>query len=436
MKESEGLRVEIEEDWEAARPVLDAAISELRELDRAAVCLRFYEKRTFSEVGDRLGLSENAARMRVNRALEKLQRALKSKGIRSTSMALGAGLAGQAALAAPLGLATVILKGVSISGAVSGGSLVGTIITIMNTSKIALVGSSLLATLAVGTVFYELERSEGAQRELDAIRGEVQGTGSLDAVLDDLRRRASELERQRARLSQEDELDPGEIGPHGFTVLELESSMAEWVGRVSNLVEFATVNEDLRIPEMEYLESSDWLEAVEDDKLETVADYRQMLARVRTKAKSKVTDVFNKAFKEYAKATGDAFPSSMHAFSEYIDKSLDPKILERYELGKLGDFMPRSRRSDRQVLYETKPVDEIWEDRYYVGPKVSAGRSSKPGSQVWMPIAKALKAFEEEVGRWPESAQELRPFVEGTLDEKHYEEIFYALTTSVEREAK
>ena len=46
---------------------------ELNEVERAAVVLRFFENRSHEEVGEALGLSETAARKRVDRALEKLR---------------------------------------------------------------------------------------------------------------------------------------------------------------------------------------------------------------------------------------------------------------------------------------------------------------------------------------------------------------------------
>src|SRR3954469_13148977 len=79
--------------WRQIRPVLDDALHELAEPDPAALVLRFFEDRKFSEVGSQLGMNENAARMRVDRALDKLQELLSRRGITSTRSALGAALA-------------------------------------------------------------------------------------------------------------------------------------------------------------------------------------------------------------------------------------------------------------------------------------------------------------------------------------------------------
>ena len=72
-------------DWDRLRPVLDAAIDELPETDRASVVLRFLDRRPFAEIGAALKVSEDAARMRTDRALDKLRSALARRGITSTA---------------------------------------------------------------------------------------------------------------------------------------------------------------------------------------------------------------------------------------------------------------------------------------------------------------------------------------------------------------
>ena len=54
-------------DWQKLRPVLDEVLSEIDERDRDAILLRFFDGRPFAEIGERLRLTENAARMRVER---------------------------------------------------------------------------------------------------------------------------------------------------------------------------------------------------------------------------------------------------------------------------------------------------------------------------------------------------------------------------------
>ena len=84
-------------------PILDEAINQLNEADRKAILFRFFEQASFRTVGEALGINEDAARMRVSRALEKLHLILRKRGFAGSGMALGTLLAGSAAMTAPLG---------------------------------------------------------------------------------------------------------------------------------------------------------------------------------------------------------------------------------------------------------------------------------------------------------------------------------------------
>src|SRR5687768_15521725 len=60
-----------ESSWEEVRPVLDAAMLVLCEKDRRAVALRYFEGRSFEEVGAAMGATREAAKQRVFRAIER-----------------------------------------------------------------------------------------------------------------------------------------------------------------------------------------------------------------------------------------------------------------------------------------------------------------------------------------------------------------------------
>jgi RNA polymerase sigma factor (sigma-70 family) len=90
--------------WDEIRPVLDEALAGLKAADRDAVLLRFFESDGYAEVGTKLRISEDAARMRVERALDQLRNRLARRGVTSTSVALATMLSTQAGIAAPAGL--------------------------------------------------------------------------------------------------------------------------------------------------------------------------------------------------------------------------------------------------------------------------------------------------------------------------------------------
>jgi len=83
------------------RPMLDDVMARLPALERSSVLLHFFGNKTHKEVGRTLGLSEEAARKRISRGLEKMRMVLQGRGVGvASSMALGAVLSAEAASAA------------------------------------------------------------------------------------------------------------------------------------------------------------------------------------------------------------------------------------------------------------------------------------------------------------------------------------------------
>ncbi|HVW19643.1 MAG TPA: sigma-70 family RNA polymerase sigma factor [Opitutaceae bacterium] len=80
-------------------PFLDEALDLMDQRDREAVLLHYFEGHTFAEVGAALSLSADAARMRVNRALDRLRAEFARRGVASSAAALAAALAVQSTLA-------------------------------------------------------------------------------------------------------------------------------------------------------------------------------------------------------------------------------------------------------------------------------------------------------------------------------------------------
>jgi RNA polymerase sigma factor (sigma-70 family) len=114
-------------NWEHLRPILDEVIQKLRREEREAVLLRYLEDLPFAEVGARLAVGEDAARMRVNRGIERIREILGKKGIRSTAGALAAVLSREAGLAAPVGLAEAVASAAITAKATAGLGIFGTL---------------------------------------------------------------------------------------------------------------------------------------------------------------------------------------------------------------------------------------------------------------------------------------------------------------------
>jgi uncharacterized protein (TIGR03435 family) len=141
--------------WPQISPMLDTAVAALRETDRRAILLRFYEGRNLREVGLALGASEAAAEKRVGRALEKLRKFFSKRGVTSTTAILAGAMSAHSVHAAPAGLAHSVALGAAANGAAAGGStltLVKSALKLMAWTKVkTAVTAGILVLLAAGT---------------------------------------------------------------------------------------------------------------------------------------------------------------------------------------------------------------------------------------------------------------------------------------------
>ena len=109
--------------WPQLAPLLEDAMGQLGEKDRNAIALRFFEGKSFQEIGATFGASENAAKKRVAHALEKLNRYFSKHGVSSTTAIIAGAISANSAHAAPVGLATTITATVTKGPAVAASTL-------------------------------------------------------------------------------------------------------------------------------------------------------------------------------------------------------------------------------------------------------------------------------------------------------------------------
>jgi len=148
-----------EADWEMVRPVLDDAMHELRETDREAVLLRYFENQQFAELGAKLGLNENAARMRVERTLEKLRTIFAKRGI-TTATALSSVISANAVQLAPANLAATL----STASIAAGAGTPLTLLKIMTATQLKL-GVSALVVAGVTTALVVQHQTQTQLRD-------------------------------------------------------------------------------------------------------------------------------------------------------------------------------------------------------------------------------------------------------------------------------
>jgi hypothetical protein len=127
--------------------LLTTAMGQLGRREHDALVLRFFERRSFRDVSLALGTSEAAAKMRVQRGLEKMRRFFTRQGLTISAAAIAGAVCSNAVQAAPIGLAT----SVTVAAAQGTGVTVSTLTLIKTTLK--LMTYAKLKTAAAGIAF-------------------------------------------------------------------------------------------------------------------------------------------------------------------------------------------------------------------------------------------------------------------------------------------
>jgi len=190
--------------WERLRPVIDDVLHELNETDREVIVLRFLKNQSLRDVGAALGVQENTARMRVERALEKLRGLLAHRGITSTAGSLTAALAIGVITPAPSSLGATIAAAALASGAVTTSTSL-TIIKLMTMSKAKLCGIGALVVAGVAVPVWQQTRLQTAQAEnaqLLAQEKQLSGDQSQLAALRAEAERLRGIETNQAELER------------------------------------------------------------------------------------------------------------------------------------------------------------------------------------------------------------------------------------------
>ncbi|MES2707698.1 MAG: sigma-70 family RNA polymerase sigma factor [Verrucomicrobiota bacterium] len=131
----------------ALMPHIDSALAELSKTDQRALALRFFEQCPFQEMGERLGLSPDAARKRLTRALETLRARLSRRGVTLSAAALTLWLTDESVRAAPASVTAATLSAALPAAAAAttgaGGGGLFSFLTIMSGTKFLMLGAAI-----------------------------------------------------------------------------------------------------------------------------------------------------------------------------------------------------------------------------------------------------------------------------------------------------
>jgi RNA polymerase sigma factor (sigma-70 family) len=143
--------------WERITPHLNDALEKLSAADREVVMIRFFGNKSHKDVAEALGVSEETARKRISRALERLRVIFARRGVAVSSLALMAAFAAHGAQAAPIEMAAAwakvaMAKAAAGTAAASGGGILAMVTSAKSLGFIAvLTGSAVVAAAFIGS---------------------------------------------------------------------------------------------------------------------------------------------------------------------------------------------------------------------------------------------------------------------------------------------
>ena len=175
-------------DWAHIEPILDEAMAELDDTDRAAVLLRYFENKSLREVGATLRISDDAAQKRVSRAVERLREFFAKRGVTVGTSGLVVVISANAVQAAPVGLAITISTAAALAG-------------------------TTLATATTATAIKTIAMTTLQKTVITATLAVVAGVGIYEArQYSQLRKQNQVLQQQQALLTEENQRLQSELG--------------------------------------------------------------------------------------------------------------------------------------------------------------------------------------------------------------------------------
>ncbi len=216
-------------------PLLDEALLSLREKDRTALLLRFYESRPLRDVGASLGIGEDAAQKRVAGAVERVAQFFQRRGFRTATAAVTATLLQHTATSASAAAAALMVNGALQSVPPALGGLIGLVARLTSLSKAQV--TALCLVVAVLPVGWQWNGHRAAQQEAAQIRADLEAT----------RLKRITLENEIVRLTETSERLSASLGK--ATQLPINAEGAQKLDSWKMRIRDALVAADYRWPE-------------------------------------------------------------------------------------------------------------------------------------------------------------------------------------------
>lgn len=157
--------------WEEIMPHLDKALEDLSDADRDAVLLRYFQNKSAREIGQTLGMSEEAAQKRVTRAVEKLRTIFARHKVTISTPALLFLISANAVQSAPAGLFAKVTTVGTLAGATVAVTATTTL-TKMTMTILPKVLATAVLSAAIGTGIYQATQNNKLREQVLIIKKE------------------------------------------------------------------------------------------------------------------------------------------------------------------------------------------------------------------------------------------------------------------------
>jgi RNA polymerase sigma factor (sigma-70 family) len=315
----------VDADWEKLRPILDAAMHDLKESEREAVLLRYFENRPYAEVGAKLGVNENTARMRVDRALEKLRGLLAKRAI-TTAAAVASVISANAIQVAPPALA-VTLTHTSLAAVGAGTSFA--LFKFMTLTQIKMALSAIVVAGAATTIVLQHQTRQQLHNENDSLRGQI---AQLETENEDASNRFAAADNSKS-------LSSGQLAE----LLKLRAEVTALRGQTNQLAQLRDENRQMR------------------EAFTKLAEERQHADEPQTE-EQKFTQLEMNTAKQsvlgmilYASDHGEQFPTNFDQAASYFKASDIQSNLNRFEIVYQGSLSNLANPSRAIVVREIQP---------------------------------------------------------------------------------
>jgi len=421
--------------WTDIAPQLDAALGELSEADREVLLLRYFERKSAQEMAAILGISDEAAQKRVNRAVDRLRDYFSQRNVTIGASALAVVLSANVVHAAPAGLAATI----TTSSLLAGTALhTATVIATTQTIAMTLIQKTLItATLAVvaGAGVYEARQAAqlrqqnlvlqqqlsplaeqllALQRERDDATNRLAG---LEAELAANKNNNLELLKLRGTLAQARAATAGEASNDSRAAM-----VKAWLAREDQLKQLAQQYPDKVIPEFQLLSEQQWMDEAMNAKFDTDKEIQQELAYLRRTAENNFAMILQPALKKYLEANNNQFPTDLSQLDPYFSQPVGEDIMQRWEIAP-ASVNPRVGVGDT-IITEKAAVDESLDSRWAIGAN-GYGTGNYESADIGAALAvikPALKAYAAaNNGNQPTDASQVVPYLTTSEEQAAYQ---------------